>query len=116
MRSTLRLEMAWQYRPRSPEGESANTLYEYQIRLRAAELREEEVNLDTEPRALRRFNTKRLRNVALLWTVVVLVIAGVATWFLDQLVAAEIVAVVTATVIFTTLPRFVRASDRSTPP
>src|SRR5260370_21000114 len=87
VRSTLRLEMAWQYRPRSPEGESANTLHEYQIRLRAAELRDQqEVNLDTEPRAAGRFNTKRLRNVALLWTVVALVIAGVATWFFDQVV------------------------------
>ena len=105
--------MAWnQYRPRSPEGEASYTLSKYQIRLRAEELRDQqEVNLDTEPRALTRFDMDRLRNVALLWTAVVLVIAGVATWFLDQVLAAETVAVVTALAIFTTLPGVLRAAE-----
>jgi Flp pilus assembly protein TadB len=108
--------MAWQFRPPSPEGEASHTLADYEIRLRAAELRDgQEVDLDTEPRAVSRFNTKRVRNVALLWTIVVLVIGGVATWFLDQVLAAEIVALVTAIAIFTTLPRVVRASVRDTP-
>ena len=110
--------MAWQmYRPPSPEGQASHTLSEYQIRLRAAELRDQQaVNLDTEPRVLTRFNMQRLRNLAFVWTIVVLAIAGAATWFLDQVLAAETVAVVTAIVIFTTLPRVVRGSGRGTAP
>lgn len=104
--------MAWQYRPRSPEGESANTLYQYHERQRAAELRDGlEVNLDTEPHA-GPIDMGRLRNVALLWAVAVLAIAGFATWFLDRVLAAEIVAVVTATALFTPLAHARQTSDR----
>src|SRR5258708_38761002 len=97
--------MAWQFRPPSPEGEASHTLADYEIRLGAAGRRDEqEVNFDTVPRGVSRFDTKRVRNVALLWTIVVLAIAGGATWVLDQVLAADIVAAVTATAIFTTLP------------
>jgi hypothetical protein len=110
--------MAWnQYRPRSPEGEASYTLSKYQIQLHAAELRDrQEVNLDTEPRALTRFGMKRLRNVVFVWTIIVLVIAAVATWFLDRVLAAEIVAVLTPIVIFTTPVRWLRTADPNASP
>ena len=106
--------MAWnQYRPRLPEAEASSILSKYQIRLRAEELRDQqEVNLETEPRAFTRFDKERIRNVAFLWTIIVVAIAAVATWFLDQVLAAETVAAVTAIVIVTTLPRVLRASRR----
>lgn len=98
--------MAWQYRPPSPDAEAQNILSKYQAGLRAAESRDRsEINLDSEPPAIRSLNTKRLRNVALLWIVVAFAIAGVTTWFLDRVLAAEIVAVVTAIAIFTPLAR-----------
>ncbi|MFI5287901.1 MAG: hypothetical protein ACHQ4F_16520 [Candidatus Dormibacteria bacterium] len=104
--------MAWQYRPRSPADEAAHTLTEYELRLRAAESSDRlELNLGTEPPAFSRFNMKRLRNVVFLWTIAVLVIGGVAAWFLDQVLAAETVAVVTGIGIFTALPRVVRTLD-----
>lgn len=102
--------MAWQYRPRSPEGESANTLYQYHERQRAAALRDGlEVNLGTMP-AAGRIDIKRLRNVAVLWAVAMLAIAGIATWFLDRVLAAEIVGVLTAIALFTPLARERRTS------
>jgi hypothetical protein len=105
--------MAWQYRPRSPADEAAHTLTDYQLRLRAAESSDRlEVNLDTRLPAVSRFYVKRLRNVVFLWTIVLLAVAGVATWFLDRVLAAEIVAVFTPIAIFTTLPRVARISDR----
>jgi Flp pilus assembly protein TadB len=105
--------MAWQYRPRSPADEAAHTLTDYQLRLRAAEASDRlEVNLETRPATVSRFYLKRLRNALLLWTIVVIAVAGVATWFLDRLLAAEIVAIFTPIVIFTTLPRVARMADR----
>jgi hypothetical protein len=105
--------MAWQYRPRSPADEAAHTLTDYQLRLHAAESRDQlEINLDTERPAVSRVYLKRLRNTVFLWTIVVLAAAGVATWFLDRVLAAEIVAVFTLTAIFTTLPRVARISAR----
>lgn len=101
--------MSWQYRVRSPEDEATKTLSEYQAGLRAAEARDRlEINLDTEAPAASRFNVGQLRNVALLWTVVVIAIAGAATWFLDRVLAAETVAIVTAIVIVTTRARLRR--------
>lgn len=97
--------MAWQYRPPSPEVEAANTLSGYRARLRDAEARDElDVNLHTD-QPVRRFNKRRLGSVVFLWTIVVLAIAGVATWFVDRVLAAEVVAVFTAIVIYTTLSR-----------
>jgi hypothetical protein len=101
--------MSWQYRVRSPDDEATNTLSGYQAGLRDAEARGRlEINLDTEARAASRLNVKRLRNVAFLWTIVVLAIAGAAIWFLDRVLAAETVAVVTAIVIVTTRARLRR--------
>jgi Flp pilus assembly protein TadB len=102
--------MAWQmYRPPSPDAEAANSLSKYQAGLRAAELRaRSEINLDTESPAVSGFNAKRLRNVLLLWAVVAFAIAGLATWFLDRVLAAEIVVVVTAIVILTPVARMRR--------
>jgi Flp pilus assembly protein TadB len=99
--------MAWQlYRPPSPDAEAANSLSKYQAGLRAAESRNRsEISLDTESPADSGLNTKRLRNVLLLWAVVAVAIAGLATWFLDRVFAAEIVAVVTAIVILTPVAR-----------
>jgi Flp pilus assembly protein TadB len=109
--------MGWQYRPRSPADEAAHTLTDFQLRLRAAEASDRlEVNLGTEPPAFSRFNLKQLRNVAVLWTIVVFAIAGVATWFLDRLVAAEIVAVLTPVVIFMTPALLRRISDTNAAP
>jgi Flp pilus assembly protein TadB len=110
--------MAWQqYRPRSPADEAAHTLTDYQLRLRAAEASDRlEVNLDTSPPTVSRFYLKRLRNAVLLWAIVVLAVAGVATWFLDRVLAAEFVAVFTLIVIFTTLPRLARISGRDGAP
>jgi hypothetical protein len=101
--------MSWQYRVRSPEDEATNTLSGYQAGLRAADARGRlEVNLDSEAPAVSRFNAQRLRNVAFLWTIIVLAIAVAATWFLDRVLAAETVAIVTAIVIVTTRARLRR--------
>jgi hypothetical protein len=110
--------MAWQqYRPPSPDAEAANTLSKYHAQLRAAESRDQlEINLDTEGATISRIDIARLRNVVFLWTIVILPIAGVATWFLDRVLAAETVAVVTAIVIFMTLPRVLRTSYRDAAP
>jgi hypothetical protein len=109
--------MASHYRPRSPADEAAHTLTDYQLRLRAAEAGDRlEVNLGAEPPAPSLFNVNQLRNVAFLWTIVVLAIAGVATWFLDRVLAAEIVAVLTPIVIFATPARLRRRSDRDATP
>jgi hypothetical protein len=105
--------MAWQYRPRSPADEAAHTLTDYELRLRAAEADDRyEVNVGTEPPGFGRFSRQRLRNVAVVWTLVILAIAGVATWFLDRVLAAEIVAVLTPVVIFMTPALLRRISDR----
>jgi hypothetical protein len=105
--------MGWQYRPPSPDVEASNTLSNYEARLRAAESRDRlDVNLVTEPPGVSRVKAERLRTVGFLWSVGVLAIAGAATWFLDPVLAAETVAVFTAIVIFTALPRMRRASDR----
>lgn len=101
--------MAWQYRPPSPEAEAANSLSKYQAGLRDAELRNRsEIDLDTETPTVSRLNAKRLGIVLVLWTIVAFAIAGFATWFLDRVLAAEIVAVVTAIVILTPLARLRR--------
>ena len=105
--------MAWKYQPPAPDAEARSSLSNYQAGLRAAELRSRsEINLDTEPRAARRFNTGLLAKVVLAWTVGVFAIAGVATWFLDRVLAAEIVAAFTALVVYMTLSRVRPASDR----
>jgi hypothetical protein len=110
--------MAWQlYRPPSPDAEAANSLSKYQAGLRAAESRDRsEINLDTEPAAARRFNAGRLAKVIFLLAVGVVAMAGVATWFLDRVVAAEIVAAFTAIVIFTALSRVRPASGGEAAP
>ena len=91
-------------------------MYEYQRRQREAELIDGlEVNLDTE-QAAGRIDMRRLRNVALLWAVAVLAIAGVAMWFLDRVLAAELVGVLTALAFFTPLVRVRRTSDREATP
>lgn len=85
---------------------------DYQAGLRSAELRARlESDTGSEP-PNRPFNRERLRNVASLWTIAVLVIAGVATWFLDTVLAAEIVAVVTAIAIVAAFARWRRTPDR----
>jgi len=105
--------MAWQQRPRDPDGEAVNTLSAYYAQLHAAESRDQlEINLDTQRATISRLDIARLRNVVFLWTIVVLAVAGVATWFLDRVLAAEMVAVFTPIAIFTTLPRVARISDR----
>jgi Flp pilus assembly protein TadB len=109
--------MAWQlYRPRSPADEAAHTLTDYQLRLRAAESSDKlEVNLDTQPPAVSRAHPKRLR-IACLWAILVLAVAGAATWFLDRVLAIEVVTVFTLLVIFSTAPRVARISGRDRAP
>jgi hypothetical protein len=99
--------MAWQlYRPPSPDAEATNSLSKYQAGLRAAEsINRSEINLDAESPAVSAFNAKRLRNVLLLWAVVAFAIGSLVTWFLDRVLAAEIVAVVTAIVVLTPAAR-----------
>jgi uncharacterized membrane protein len=104
--------MAWNSRPHNPAADAEHTMNDYQAGLRAAELRARlESDTNREPPD-RLFNRERLRNLASLWTIAVLVIAGVATWFLDTVLAVEIVAVVTAIAIVATFARGRRPSDR----
>jgi hypothetical protein len=104
--------MGWQYRPRSPADEANHTLTDYELRLRAAEATDRlEVNLGPEAPGSGRFNRKRLRIAGVLWTIGMLAVASVATWFLDRVVAAEIVAVLTPIAIFMT-PRSLLGTPR----
>ncbi|SRR5581483_4246731 len=92
-------------RPRDVGAEADHTLAEYHRHLDAAELREQ---LDRDPSApapSMESNGGRLRNVATAWTVAILVIAAVALWFLDRVMATEIVAVLTAFVTAFSLAR-----------
>jgi hypothetical protein len=109
--------MGWQYRPRSPADEANHTLTDYELRLRAAEATDRlGVNLGSKPAGFGRFNRKRLLIAGVLWTIAILAMAGVATWFLDPVLAAEIVAVLTPIAIFTTPVSLLRTSDRDVAP
>src|SRR5258706_7823928 len=110
--------MGWQlYRPPSPDAEATNSLSKHQAGLRAAESRNRsEINLDTEQPAGGRFNTGRLAKVVFLCAVGVLAIGGAATWFLDRVLASEIVAVFTAIVIYMALSRVRPASGGDAAP
>jgi Flp pilus assembly protein TadB len=92
-------------RPPEVSAQSEHTLTQYQRGLQTAEsLDELKVNLDTQTTAGRR-NARRLAMLLSLWAIAVLAIAGVATWFIDRVMAAWIVALVTAIVISVTFPR-----------
>lgn len=88
-------------RPREVGAQAEHSLFEYQAGLREAELRDRVDGLATEPLPAGHRNLGRLWRVALLWTVVVLAMGAVATWFLDTVMAVETVSVVTAIVIVT---------------
>lgn len=112
---TLGPRMAWNTKPHNPAFDAEHTMNDYQAGLRAAELRAR-LESDTD-RGLpdRHFNRERLRNVASLWTLAVLLIAGAATWLLDTVLAVEIVAVFTAIAIVATFARWRRPPDRDAP-
>jgi len=78
--------------------EAGNTLSKYHEALRAAELRDR-LEAQGGGRAETRFDIALLWKAGGVWAVVVLLVAGVAGWFLDRVVAVEIVAVVTAIAI-----------------
>ena len=82
--------------PDDPGAQAEHTLTDYRAGLSAAELR---AKADGGPDVASRFSAGRLRNAALLWTLGVLVVGGVATWFWDQVMAAWAVAAFTAIVI-----------------
>jgi len=96
-----------------PDAEHA--LAVYQARVRAAELRDRlESDVEAGPPAASRLNIRRIGIVACLWAIAVLAMAGVATWFLDPVVAAETVVVVTA-IVFITVASRQRTSPQDPP-
>jgi hypothetical protein len=103
--------MPGQYDPPAPGVEAANMLSKYNIGLHAAESRDRlDVNLDAEPSAVSHVDVRRFVNVVVVWTVVVLAVAGAGTWFLDRVLAAETVTVLTAIVMVTGLARLRRTA------
>ena len=99
----------------SPEvgAQAEHTLTQYQRGLRsAAPLGELSASLDSPvPRPSKRW----LAKVISVWSVAALLVAAVSAWFLDQVMAAWIVALVTAIVLSVTLTRVGRANRVAVP-
>ena len=95
-------------RLREVGAQAEHTLNKYQEGLHGAELR---ARVSSSPDAEGGLGGKRLRNVALVWTGVVIVVALGATVLLDPVMAAWTVVAVTAIVVVARLSRW-----RKTPP
>jgi hypothetical protein len=103
------------YRQHDLRVDAENALSDYQSGLRAAELRDQlESDVAAGPAAASRLNIRRIGIVAFLWAIAVLAMAGVATWFLDRVVAVETVGVVTA-IVFMTVASRRRTSNQGAP-
>ncbi|MFI5284007.1 MAG: hypothetical protein ACHQ0J_12900 [Candidatus Dormibacterales bacterium] len=95
-------------RLREVGAQAEHTLNKYQEGVQGAELR---ARVAGGPDADGMLSSARVRNVALVWTIVAVVIAGVATLLLDPVMAAWTVVAATAMVIVVRLSRW-----RTTPP
>lgn len=93
------------YRPHEINAEADRTLAEYHRGLREADLRGQlDADSATAP-VPEGSHRARLRNIAIVWLLVVLACSVAGLWFLDRVVTAELLAVVTAFVSAFTLSR-----------